>query len=503
VVPKPSAPPEDRLPVLVGAGQLNQRVDRGAEALEPVDLMAEALRLAEADAGVAPGRLLAGADSVRVVSLLSWRYRDPAALVAERVGAAPRQTMYTPAGGNLPQSLVNRTALDIQDGRLDVALVAGAEAWRTRMALRARGERPDWTVQDDDVQPTDWHGSDAPMAHPAETARGIFMPVQHYPMFESAVRSAAGRSIEDHQGHLGRLWAGFSEVAAANPNAWIDRAYTAEEIRTPGPDNRLIGFPYPKLMNSNNNVEQSAALVLCSVERARALGVPPDRWVFPLAGADARDTPFVSHRPALAASAAMRLAGAAALDLAGVGIDDVAHVDLYSCFPSAVQVAAAELGLGLDRPLTVTGGMSFAGGPWNNYVTHAIATMAGRLREDAGAVGLCTANGGYLTKHAFGLYSTRPPTSGRFGHAEPQAAVDAAGARELCEEWDGPVVVEAVTVMYDRDGSPETGLVATLLPDGRRAWGTTTEPAAMKTMVTEECVGRAGRLDADGRFRFG
>ena len=192
-------------------------------------------------------------------------------------------------------------------------------------------------------------------------------------------------------------------MAAANPHAWIQEPYAPEAIREPSSDNRMVGFPYTKLMNSNNHVEQGAALVLCSVERAEALGISADRCV-PLAGTDAQDQELVTHRQDLHRSPAIRLSGEALFEMTGTGPDDLAHVDLYSCFPSAVQVAADELGLRLDRDLTVTGGMSFAGGPWNDYVTHSIATMASKLREDPAAVGLCTANGGFLAKHSLGLY---------------------------------------------------------------------------------------------------
>ena len=184
-------------------------------------------------------------------------------------------------------------------------------------------------------------------------------------------------------------------------------------------------------------------------------------------------------------------------------MDDLAHVDLYSCFPSAVQIAAAELGLSLDRPLTVTGGLSFAGGPWNNYVMHSIATMvrtAARGRRVAS--GSSRANGGFVTKHAFGVYSTS--TSGR----RPVPVELTAGrgrcdaARELAEDWDGPVTVETGTVMHSREGEPENGLLALLLADGRRAWGTTQDPDALKLMVTEELVGRPAHLSADGSVAF-
>lgn len=503
---------DPRLPVLVGTGQLSQRVDRGEPSLEPTEMMAEALRRAAADAGCPAGTgtgagstLLRAADSVRTVGLLSWRYRNPGALVAGLVGASPRHSIVTTAGGNSPQMLVNQAARDIASGAADVVLIAGAEAWRTRTAARGEGTKPAWVREGDDTAPAEVVGSDAPLSHPAEVARGLFMPVQIYPLFENALRAADQRPLAEHQRRLAELWSGFSSVAATNPYAWTQRAYSPQEVGTVGPENRMIGFPYPKLMNSNNSVEQAAALVLCSVERARALAIPTNRWVFLHAGTDAHDTPFLSHRQDMHSSPAIRTAGRAALDLAGVGADDLAHVDLYSCFPSAVEIAAGELGLCLDRPLTVTGGLTFAGGPWNNYVTHAIAAMADVLRGDElTTFGLCTANGGYLTKHAFGVYATSPPASGRFAYANPQADVDAATRpRVLCEEWDGPVTVESFTVMYGRDGDPETGILAVLLDDGRRAWGTTTKVDAMLAMVTDDrVVGRAGHLGPDGHFWF-
>jgi acetyl-CoA C-acetyltransferase len=450
--------------------------------------------------------VLARVDAVRIVSLLSWRYRDAGALVAERIGATPRQTAVTTPGGNTPQSLVSRTALDIAAGRNDVVLIGGAEAWRTRMSFRATGERPEWTVQDDSVPEAEVIGDEFTMTHPAEMNRGIIMPVQVYPLFEQALRAAAGRSIDDHLVHISELWSRFSEVAAANPNAWSQHAYTPEEIRTPGPDNRWIGFPYPKLMNSNNNVEQGAALLMCSVEAAERAGVPRDRWVFPHSGADAHDTDAVSHRGDLHSSPAIRAVGRQALAHAGVGIDDVTHVDLYSCFPSAVQIAARELSLPDDdptRPLTVTGGLSFAGGPWNNYVTHSIATMVGILRDDPGSVGLCSANGGFITKHAIGVYSTEPPADG-FKWSNAQDETDRlTQPRDVApEDYDGDVTVESWTVMHNREGEPENGIVAALLPDGRRTWGTTQADDVLKAMTVEEFIGRRAHLDGNGGLLF-
>jgi acetyl-CoA C-acetyltransferase len=262
----------------------------------------------------------------------------------------------------------------------------------------------------------------------------------------------------------------------------------------------MVGFPYTKLMNSNNHVDQAAAILLASAGTAAALGVPRDRWVFPVSAASASDTPAISDRASLHASPALRCAGRAALRLAGVEPDELAHVDLYSCFPSAVEVAAAELGLPLDRELTVTGGLTFAGGPWSNYVSHAVAAMVGRLRADPGARGLCTANGGYLSKHAAGVYATRPSEHG-FRHLDVQEEVDRLPRRQLAEGYQGEAVIEGYTVVHDRAGAPERAVAACLVPDGRRAWAISTHPDLLGAMVAEEFCGRpvrvrAGALDA-------
>jgi acetyl-CoA C-acetyltransferase len=489
---------DPRLPVIIGVGQTVQRAATVEEALEPVDLMAEAARSAAGDAGLAGVPPL---DSLRVVQLLSWRYKDPARLVADALGVTASETAYTTGGGNTPQMLVNTTADEIQRGAIDIALLAGCECWRTRMRARKNHVALAWRKEPDGTEPSRVIGSEFVMSHPAELARKIVMPVQVYPMFETALRAAAGEEPDDHQRRVSELWSRFSSVAAHNPYAWVQRELSPEEIRTPGPNNRMIGLPYPKYMNSNNDVDMAAALIICSVERARQLGVSEDQWVFLHAGADCHDTKYVSNRADFHSSPAVRLGGQRALDLAGVGMDDVEVVDLYSCFPAALQMGAAALGLDGDRQLTRTGGLAFAGGPWNNYVTHAIATVVRDLRARPGAYGLVWANGGYVTKHAFGVYSTTPPAGGaKLDGGAVQARIDALPTVELAEgpEAAGPATVEAYTVMHGRDGGPELGIAACRVPDGRRAWGTTTEPDLLAALVDGEWVGRAAELDADG-----
>lgn len=488
-------PVDPRTPVLIGYGQVNHRdeIDPAKPSVEPVDLMVVAARRAVASP------VLEAVDSIRVVHMLSAHYRNPGQLLGDRLNAGSVTTSYGSVGGNTPQSLVSQACVDIQQGRAHVVLIAGAETWRTRVGLKSAGSRLTWTRQDESTPLPVVAGDDVPMAGEAELRIKLDRPAFVYPLFEQALRVANGESVEVHRRRVGELWARFNAVAVDNPHAWLRKPVTAEEIFQPGPENRMISWPYTKLMNSNNMVDQGAALILTSVEQATRLQVPTERWVYPHAGTDAHDTPAIAERAELHRSPAIRIAGARALELAGLRIDDVDYVDLYSCFPSAVQVAAAELGLPIDdpaRPLTVTGGLTFAGGPWSNYVTHSIATMAERLVANPGRRGLITANGGYLTKHSFGVYSTEPPSAFRWEDVQP--VVDREPTRAALVEWEGIGTVEAWTTPFSRDGQPEKAFVAVRTPDGARTLGVITDPASAEATVQEDIAGAKVAIDPDG-----
>ena len=485
-------PIDPRTPVLVGYGQVNQHDDHPG--VEPIDLMVAAAR-----AGADP-RVLEAVDSVRVVSMLSWRYRDPGLLLAQRIRAKNAATRYTGVGGNVPQTLVNQACLDIRAGRAGVVMIAGAETWRTRTRLRARGAKPEWTRQDESVPLAEGADDGVPMAGPAEIRIKLDRPAYVYPMFEQAVRIAAGESSDEHRRRIGELWSQFSAVAAANPHAWSRSPLSAEAIWRPGPGNRMISWPYTKLMNSNNMVDQGAALILMSAEKAGYLQIPSERWVFPYAGTDAHDTYAIGERAEFYRSPAIRIAGRRALELAETGIDDVGLIDLYSCFPSAVQVAAAELGLpagDADRPLTVTGGLTFAGGPWNNYVTHAIATMAERMVANPGARGLVTANGGWLTKHSFGVYGTEPPAH-EFRWEDVQSVVDREPTRTAVVEWSGVGTVESWTTPFNRGGTADKAFLAVRTPDDSRTLAVVADPTQAEATVREDIAGAKVQVHEDG-----
>ncbi len=489
---------DPRTPVIVGAGQFLYRVDEGAEPMQPTDVILEAVRLAEADAGAS---LAAAAGVVAVPLILSWRYTDPGRIIADAVGATAAKTWYPPMGGNTPQLMLNRLAVQMAAGDLDVAILCGGESWNTRAKVMRTGEVLHWLKQSDDVVP-DW-GSDETfiLGHPFEQEKAVVLPVQSYPLFETAMLHSGGQGVDGHLKMVGEMWAGFSRVAADNPYAWRREAFTAEEIITPTPENRYVGWPYTKRMVSNPDVDMASALVLCTVARAEAAGIPRDRWVFPQSGTDGRDR-VMSERVAFDASPSIGIAGRRALELAGVSIDDVAHLDVYSCFPSAVGLFCRELGVDpVSRPLTVYGGLCFAGGPWNNPVGHALASMVEVLRKDPGSLGLVTANGGNVDKHAFGLFGTEPPADG-FRYECPQAEIEAAGGRAVIESFEGPVTVETWTVMFDRENQPERCHGTCLTPEGDRVWALSHDEDLYAAAVAEDLGGRPAAIDAEGHLHL-
>ena len=475
---------------MVGVGQY---LHREGDPLEPTDLMVEAVRRAEADAGLAG--VAASADVVAAVPTFSWRYRDPGRLVADRVGATTARTWYVTVGGNSPQRLLNKLAVEIHEGRADLAVLCGGESVRSKQAAKRRGEQVTWTIQGEDVEP-DWQdGAPFLMAHPVEVERGILMPTQTYPLFENALWHDSGRTLEEHLAVVGEMWAGFSRVAAANPYAWRQQAYTAAEITTPSAENRMVSFPYTKRMVSNPDVDMSSGLIVCSAQRAAELGIPRDRWVFLHAGTDGTDAKM-SERVDFVSSASIGVAGRRVLELAGTGVDEVGHLDLYSCFPSAVELALRELDIPIDRQLTVYGGLAFAGGPWNNPVGHALASMVDVLRADPGSLGLVTANGGIVDKHAFGVFSTEPPAGG-FRYECPQDEIDARGRRAVAGDHVGPATIETWTVTHERDGSMAKAICACRTPDGARTWADSSDPDVMARLEREDVTGVQVTIDAD------
>lgn len=444
-----------RTPVVLGVGQ---HTDHG-RANDALDLAAAATRAAFDDA---PG-VEAGVDRLVVVGMLAGGGQAPAAHVAALVGVeAPTAT--TTIGGNTPQWLVGQAADDIAAGQAGTVVICGAEALASFRSGRLAEARP--PLPADPVV-----GDPRSGLSELEAAAGLAVPAQVYPMFEAAIAARAGRSLAEHRTALGELLAPFTEVAARHPAAWRREVLRPEDIAEPSSSNPLMSEPYPKRMHASLYVDQGAAIVLTSLGRARELGLA-DQAVFVVSQADANDVWFPSARPDPSRSPGLAAAGRGALAAAGAGIEEMGWLDLYSCFPCAVEMAAEALGLDDGRVPTVTGGLPFFGGPGNNYTTHAIATMAERLRASTEpALGLVSGLGWYVTKHSVGIYGNRPAAQGyrRADVADAQRSIDATALPVIAASDGEAGTVAAAAVLYGTDGEPVTAPAIVDLPGGRRA----------------------------------
>lgn len=459
--------------------------------------MAEAVGRAADDAGSLD--VVTAATSVRVPRGF-WHYNDPGRLVAERVGASGARSILVELG-ILQQTLVNDACRSIASGEDDIAIVVGGEARYRQLRAQIAGVDAPETEQEDGVCPDEQQRPAEPIYLDVEAERGLIMPVRAFACLDVAIRAHEGVGIDEHRDQVARLWSAMSRVAAHNAYAWRPEGADAATVRGPGPKNPMLAFPYTKLMNSSWNVDQAAALIFTSVGRARALGLDSDAWVFPHAGTEANHVVPVSQRATPHRSPGAEAAGRACLDLGGVGVDDIAHLDLYSCFPASVRQYLRALDITDDRPVTVTGGMAFAGGPLNNYVLQSTVRMAEVLREDPGEFGLVTAVSGMLNKQGYGLYSTAPAAEG-FRSANVTAEVAAADPPlPFDADATGPVRVVTYTVLFEGD-EPSEALAVCETADGTRALATSTDRTLAAAMVAEEFCGRSLRVD-DGATLVG
>lgn len=495
-------------PVIVGVGQITHREKISRDDPSPVELAGRAVQACVEDSDCSG--LLRHVDSLSVVNMFC-ETENPTAALCESLGIQPAIREYTTIGGNTPQWLVNRAADRIAAGEIDVALLVGAEAlyskdrvfdWRrTYEALEGMAERGE-------IIGTTRRGF---AAH--EWVHSAYGATRVYPLFENALRAGRRETLEEHREFLGRTCAAFSSVAAANPLAWFREPRSSEEVTEVTDRNRMISFPYTKLMNPIMTVNQAAAVVLTHTDAANRLAIPREKWVYLLAGAEANEKWLLSERVDYSSSPAIREMARFSLDMAGLGVHEIDFFDLYSCFPSATVIAASELGLDTGDPsaLTLTGGLPYFGGPGNNYTMHAIGHAVERIRERPDRTALVTGVGLYLTKHSLGIYGGREPRRpwdrGRLETI--QENIDSMESPGLCLAPEGPVFVETYTVIHDREGRPVESVVMARLENGERCL-CQTEPddrELLAAMEREEFVGRKGWVcrgeEGPNRIRFG
>lgn len=501
---------DDRTPILVGCADITDLTTPVEKGRSPFDLIAAAAKKALADTGAtALAQSIDTLAMLRLFSDTSHRFAtrlggstNPPRSVANRLGISPARCIYTWNGGNMPQYLVNSFAEQIAGGTMRAALIVGGEALRTQHGAERAGLDISWAEEPGGAP--ELIGDPRRGWSDHEDAHNMRAAIMMYPLIENAIRGTLKRDVPTHLKAMGELFAHFAAVAAANPLATRRDGFSAGQLSTVDANNRYIGFPYPRLMNANAFIDQAAALVITSVGEARACGVPESKWVYLHGCADGHDHWYLTERERLDSSNGIRLGVKRALDMAGKSLADMSFLDIYSCFPSAVEVACAETGLARNDPrgLTVTGGLPYFGGPGNSYVVHSISEMVRRVRGKPGAFGLVTANGNYLTKHSYGVYSTTPTRPG-WRREDPktlQAELDALPKAAFTETPSGEGVVESYAVMHGRNG-PECGIViGRETASGRRFIANTPSDAAtLFDLQEKESLGRTGAIDRDGR----
>ncbi len=454
-MPNPLSPvPDDRIPVIVGVGEIVDRPKEILEGLEPLALLEQALKRAEADSG---SKLLGEIQSLDVVNFLSWRYRDPEKQLSDRLGIKPEHAYYGPVGGESPIRYLHEAAQRIARGECSVAAVCGAEAQSTATKAERAGVKLPWTPFAHDV-PEPKRG--AAFQKPMAVKLGVFRPITVYPLYEAATAAHWGQTPREAMAESGALWSTYSNVASQNPNSWLKRRFTSGEITTPTPDNRLIAWPYTKLQVANPTVNMGAAVLMTSLAKAKAAGIAEDRLVHIWGGASAEEPRDYLIRDQFLESHPQNAVLNAVLDLVGGDGKAFDAIELYSCFPCVPKMARRTLGLGAEVRPTVTGGLTFFGAPLNTYMTHAACAMVRKLRSGA-RLGLL-----------YGLVLSRQAPRGVLAQdtsVQTEADRHRRAVPEFVTEANGKGSVESFTVIYDRNGAAEHGVVMLRTQDNARA----------------------------------
>ncbi|MEL7312153.1 MAG: acetyl-CoA acetyltransferase [Pseudomonadota bacterium] len=465
---------DDRLPVIVGAGQVVAHWHGNGPSPDPAGLAATAVERALVDcAGDDVESLRKQIDALLCTRLMrdslpglddpDTRFVDLPSAIASRAGLEVSKRVYSCVGGEQPQSLVYEACCDVFAGRHKCVVVTGAEATSAIKQARRNQQPLNWDLSGSGQ--SEDRGFGEMIITPYEFSKGLGLPMFSYALIDHALRTRYGWSRDEYRFKVGEFLAGFSAVAAENEFAYFHDRRTADFLTTASDENPLITDPFLKWHMAQDAVNQGAALVVTSVGHARALGIPERRWVFMHSFAQAKDD-AVSHRADLSHSRPMQVVLRHALDQANVRVEALATLDLYSCFPSVVLLACEYLGIDpLSRPLTVTGGLPFFGGPGNNYALHAIAATVARCRETPAAAGLVLANGGYLSKLSAAVYSSAAPTSVDRIFRDAISLEDASDSVAI-DEVASEASVESFFVAYGRRG-PRFGALLSRSDRGR------------------------------------
>ncbi|MFQ5503319.1 MAG: hypothetical protein ACE5F1_00810 [Planctomycetota bacterium] len=492
-------------PVIVGVGFHQEQTDDPIESSEPYQSMVRAVRRAADDAG--SEALLERIESISVPQGI-WQYRNPGKLVADALGC-PSATSVLADLGVLQLTLLSDLCRSITVGEREVGVITGGEAKFRELRSKITQQPVVETQQPEDTpQPQVHLTSPDPFCSDLEAQRGLWSPVQFFAIIESALRHHQGLDVEEHRDAIARLYSGFSDIAARNPHAWRRDPVSADEIRNPTAGNSMLAFPYTKRHCSQWNVNRAVAIIVCSAAKAEQLGLDGRSWIFPLAAAESKHVVPLARQRQLHSHPGTVLSGERAFALAGVSAEELTAVELYSCFPSAVQSFAQDLKLGDSCPFTVTGAMPFAGGPFNHFSLEGVARMVEVLRSNEAneaserRIGLVSNLSGIFGKQACALFSNFPNDRGYGFEDVTAAAAEGDSPLSLNGGYAGSATVVGYTVVFDKE-EVSHGIAICDTPDGERTVVKTDDKALLVRMTQREYCGRAVLVRSDGSFSSG
>ena len=402
-------------PVIIGVGEASRKTVAG-EWPAPRELAGAAIKAALGDTGQ-PQAIAAAIDTIAAirtfedsgVSLGTGSPDNTPEAFGAAGGVTAQRLIYADVGGQSPQAMLNELAGDLRRGTLEVAVLVAAEATGTAKRARKAGVTLDWSLPSD--TPFDNRLSSFPILSRTEIRHGIISMPLAYSMIENARRMALGFDADAYAGEMAALWSAFSAKAETRAHAQFSGFRSPDALQSDDNGNYPLTDIYRRWHVAQDAVDLGGAVILTSAGKARELGVPQNKWVW-LAGTAEAAEPPLSERAVIHRSAALDFAIPAALNQAGLAAADLGPVDIYSCFPCAV-FAAVDSMQDAGRALgdyTLTGGLSFFGGPGNGYGMYNIAAMVDALRRDGSKPALVTANGGVMSKQAVGIYTATQPT---------------------------------------------------------------------------------------------
>ncbi len=474
-------------PIIIGAAQFTQR--KGTP--QPLDSLSLMVKTGQdALKNTHTQRIIDFIDAVYMVNISSWSYEDAPGELSKRLNLQPKEKIYLKDGGQSPQMLVNKAAKAIASGKHRCILITGGEAAYS-INKQFKGKHP-----------KHWPGKKPPKyiygenwdLNKIDRKYWLFFPSLSYAIFETALRASSGRSVEEHNKYIGQLMERFSRVASKNPLSWSQKYLTAEEITNPSPKNRRVVYPYTKRMCANNFVDQAGTIIITSEDLAKSLKIDKKQWVYIMGGVDLKNIHQIYRRPRLDNSPAIREGAQLVLEHAGLELSDIDKFDLYSCFPSIVEIFIKELGIKEDDPrdLTVTGGLPYFGSPLSNYSLHAIINTVELIRSNPLLKIMVIANGGYNTKQSIGIYGTEPPNEewGVRDDSKLQESILVKILPEPVEQANGTLTINGYSIVYDRSGQPKRGVLIGSDLNARRAVAVVTDPNLISILETQEAVGR-------------